>query len=230
MLFLEGLLSVLFPKYCCGCGYVFTRGEKFLCTYCRNSLLETYFHEHTVNTLHKKFYGRCDFYCATSLLYFKKNTPTQHLMHELKYHNNESIGQWLGAWLGSELRKYPHFQQTEIVVPTPIHPKRFKERGYNQVSLFGKELAKALCAEYCEDVLIKTVSIASQTKKNIVQRWESSKDIFCINRPECIEGKHVLLVDDIITTGATIEHCYNELVKAKNTKVGIATMAYTLNF
>ncbi|MDO5607738.1 MAG: phosphoribosyltransferase family protein [Capnocytophaga sp.] len=221
-------MSILFPKYCPGCGQVLTVGEQFLCTLCRNHLFETNFHQHPSNPIHKKLYGRCDLYCAASLLYFEKNTVTQQLIHELKYHHNEQIGQWLGAWLGAKLSAIPRFQKTEIVVPVPIHPQRLSKRGYNQVTLFGKELAAALTAEYCENILVKTTATASQTKKNAEQRWQSSKDIYRLNRSEKIRNRHVLLVDDLITSGATIEFCYNELCKADNTKVGVATMAFAM--
>ena len=222
------LLSVILPNYCVGCGCVLTGSESFVCVYCRGKLTETQLHLQKKNRIIKRFYGQCDLSCATSLFYFYKGSVVQQLIHHLKYKNNEKIGAWLGEWLGEKIRLVQEFQQIDAVIPVPLHKEKLNTRGYNQVALFGKKIAESLNAEYIDDVLIKIKMNTTQTQKNLWLRFKDSKDIFSIQNGARIEGKHILLVDDLITTGATIESCYNQLNKIENIKIGIATMAYTL--
>ena len=227
MLFSD-LLSVILPNYCVGCGCVLTGSESFVCVYCRGKLTETQLHLQKKNRIIKRFYGQCDLSCATSLFYFYKGSVVQQLIHHLKYKNNEKIGAWLGEWLGEKIRLVQEFQQIDAVIPVPLHKEKLNMRGYNQVALFGKKIAESLNAEYIDDVLIKIKMNTTQTQKNLWLRFKDSKDIFSIQNGARIKGKHILLVDDLITTGATIESCYNQLNKIENIKIGIATMAYTL--
>ncbi|ATA76966.1 amidophosphoribosyltransferase [Capnocytophaga canimorsus] len=225
-MFLRELISVVFPSYCSGCGCVLMRKEAFLCVFCRNQLPETRFHSFLNNPLMKKFYGRCDLYGATSLLYFHKEGVVQKLIHQLKYKGNEQIGAWLGSWLGEKLSDEAVFRQTQVVVPVPLHPEKERLRGYNQVALFGKQLAQKLQAEYVDDVLVKIRANTSQTRKNLFQRVANSQNIFSVKNPEKIMHKRVLLVDDLITTGATVESCYRELTQEEGVKMGVVSMAY----
>lgn len=227
-MFLTDAFSVIFPEYCSGCGRILSRKEPFLCILCRGNLMETNIHQQKENTITKKFYGQCDLFCATSLFYFQKDSVVQHLIHQLKYKGKEQIGAWLGQWLGHKIKHFEHFQQVDAVVPVPLHKTKLKTRGFNQVALFGQKLAQNLQAEYIDDVLIKVKINSTQTKKDLWKRFEDSKNIFSIQNAEKIENKKILLVDDLITTGATIESCYSELTKAENVSVGVASMAYTL--
>lgn len=227
MLFSD-LLSVIFPAYCADCGCVLSRKESFLCLTCRGKLPETQMHLQEKNRITERFYGQCDLYCATSLFYFQKDSAVQHLIHQLKYKGKEEIGAWLGVWLGEKIKSIPKFQQTDAVIPVPLHKNKLKSRGYNQVALFGKELARILQVEYIDDVLVKIKTNTTQTQKDLWSRFKDSRDIFSIQNKEKICGRNILLVDDIITTGATVESCYNQLIKAENVKIGLATMAFSL--
>ncbi|WP_172917997.1 ComF family protein [Capnocytophaga canis] len=224
----SGLLSVIFPEYCSGCGQVLGHEETFLCIYCRGKLIETQLHLHKDNRLLERFYGQCELFGATSLFYFHKDSVVQHLIHQLKYQKKESIGGWLGEWLGEKIKNVPHFQEIDVVIPVPLHKKKLKMRGYNQVALFGQKLAQILKANYVDDVLIKVKANTTQTKKDLWSRFKDSENIFSVQNTEKIENCKILLVDDLITTGATIESCYTQLVKAKNVNIGIASMAYSL--
>lgn len=221
-------LSVFFPDYCADCGCILGNSEAFLCTSCRGNLPETQLHLQKNNRIMKQFYGQCDLFCATSLFYFHKNSAVQHLIHELKYKGREEIGIWLGRWLGEKIKSIKEFKQADAVVPVPLHKNKLKKRGYNQVALFGKELARILQVDYIDDVLVKVQSNTTQTQKDLWGRFRDSKDIFSIQNKEKIAGRNILLVDDLITTGATIESCYRQLLKAENVRMGIATMAYSL--
>lgn len=222
------LLSVILPDYCIGCGCILNRKESFLCIFCRGELIETQMHLQKENRITKRLYGQCDLFCATSLFYFHKDSVVQNLIHQLKYKGKEEIGTWLGNWLGEKIKNIPDFQKANVVVPVPLHKSKLNKRGYNQVALFGKTLARILQVEYVDDVLIKIKTNTSQTKKDLWYRFNDSKDIFATQNTQKLEGKNILLVDDLITTGATIESCYNQLVKIKNVKIGLATMAYSL--
>ncbi|MFK8301377.1 ComF family protein [Capnocytophaga stomatis] len=222
------LLSVILPDYCMGCGCILNDKESFLCISCRGKLPETQMHLQKDNRITKQLYGQCDLFCATSLFYFHKDGVVQHLIHQLKYKGKEEIGAWLGNWLGEKIKTVQDFQKTDVVIPVPLHKNKLKKRGYNQVALFGKCLARILQAEYIDDVLIKVKTNTTQTQKDLWSRFADSKDIFAIRNGDKIKGKNVLLVDDLITTGATIESCYNQLIKVENVKVGLATMAYSL--
>lgn len=224
----SSLLSVVFPDYCVNCGCILHSSEKFLCLFCRANLQETELHLQKHNRIIKQFYGQCDLFCATSLFYFYKNSAVQHLIHELKYKGKQEIGAWLGNWLGEKIKTVEDFQLTDVVIPVPLHKNKLKKRGYNQVALFGKELARILRADYIDDVLVKEKANTTQTKKDLWSRFRDSKDVFSIQNKEQIEGKKILLVDDLITTGATIESCFFQLQKANNVQVGVATMAYSL--
>jgi len=199
--------------------------EEFVCTGCRHDLPVTNFHFENPDQVKKVFYGRVELENATSLLRFQKKGKVQRLLHNLKYKGYQEVGEFLGAWLGEELKTIDLYKDIDVVIPVPLHKRKLKKRGYNQVSIFAKELAKSLRAECIESVLIKISDTKSQVNKSRLARWTASNEIFSIQNLGQIHNKHILLVDDIITTGATIEACSNQLLKAKNVKISVASMA-----
>jgi ComF family protein len=148
-------------------------------------------------------------------------------MHNLKYRGHEDVGLFLGEWLGAELAQIDAYKTVDVVIPVPLHKAKQRKRGYNQVSKFGKAIATALATEYREDLLLKVSNTQTQVFKNRLTRWSDANAVFDIINPEELNNKHILLVDDIITTGATIEKCAEVLNKAKNIKLSVATMAIT---
>lgn len=169
--------------------------------------------------------GRANIAHATALFRFEKKGPVQQLIHGLKYRGYEHIGELLGDWLGGELAEVEAYKSINVVIPVPMHKRKLKKRGYNQVAKFGQRIAKALNVDYIDDVLVKISDTTSQTTKGRFARWNNKNEIFAVKNILKIENKHVLLVDDIITTGATLEACYNALNQAKTIKISIATMA-----
>ena len=222
---LESVINLFFPKACYGCNYLLADNELYVCTDCRHKLPVTNFHFDNDDTVKRVFYGRVPIEHATSLLRFEKKGLTQALLHNLKYKGFEEIGLFLGDWLGSELNTIVAYSHVDVVIPVPLHKKKLRKRGYNQVALFAQQLSKHLNADYVDDVLIKTSNISSQVNKNRISRWFSNAEIFKAINTEKIKNKHVLLVDDIITTGATMEACANMLQNTTNVKISIATMA-----
>lgn len=222
---LKSIFNLLFPKVCNACSVALLDYEIMVCTTCRHNLPITNFHKDKNNHIKKVLYGRADIKEGTALFWFIKQGIVQQLIHNLKYRGQENIGKLLGEWLGNELNKIEHYQTVDIVIPVPLHKKKLKTRGYNQVALFGQTLAQCLNADYKDDVLIKLTNTTSQVHKKRLARWQGKNEIFTTQNLNTMQGKHILLVDDIITTGATMEACCNQLIKAKNIKISIATMA-----
>ncbi len=221
----QALLNIFFPKVCYGCSGLLHDHEQYACTTCRHNFPVTNFHLNQDETALKVFYGRLPISAATALLRFEKKGVTQNLIHNLKYKGYEDIGVFLGSWLGEELKHIPEYQTVDMVIPVPLHKNKLRKRGYNQVSKFAQEIAKSLNAEYVDDVLIKVTNTNSQVTKSRLTRWLSNVEIFKVVNAEKIQNKHILLVDDIITTGATLEACGTVLLKNNQVKISIATMA-----
>jgi len=221
------LINLFYPKICNCCDKPLLKAEDVICTICLHKLPLTGYHYDNENATKKVFDGRLPLENATSLLYFNKKGIVQHLIHNLKYKKQEEVSSFLGTWLGEELSQHPRFQKAACVVPVPLHRNKLKSRGFNQVAGFAKELAKKLDAEYIDDVLVKKSATRTQTLKKRVGRWGLLEETFRIENREKLENRHLLLVDDLVTTGATLEACGNKLLQIKNTKLSIATMAIT---
>ncbi len=219
------LLNLFFPKVCYGCSSLLVDGEIHICTICRHELPLTNYHFNDDEMAKKMLYGRVKLENATALLKFQKKGRVQHLIHGLKYKGQQSTGAFLGKWLGAELKETDSYKNVDIVVPVPLHKRKLRKRGYNQVTKFGQEIALALQVPFIEDALIKITKTKTQVFKTRISRWNNENEIFNLIDLQHIKNKHILLVDDIITTGATIEACANELLKAKGVKISVATMA-----
>ena len=224
---LKNLLNVTFPSFCNGCNKLLLKNEAVICTKCNHNLPFTYHHKIKETEIDKVFYGLIPFEFAASFLYFTKKGITQNLMHNLKYKNRQEIGTYLGNLYAKELINLDVFKEIDFIIPVPLHQKRLHQRGYNQVTTFCNVIENNLSIPVLENVLVKTKNLKSQTNKSKEGRIENNKNVFLIENHHKIEGKHVLLVDDIFTTGATIEACAKEILKIKNTKISILTMAYT---
>jgi len=179
------------------------------------------------DALKNVFYGRVKLEQATALLHFSKKGIVQQLMHNLKYRGYEDIGLFLGTWLGAELKDIEAFKSIDVVIPVPLHRSKLRKRGYNQVTKFGQEIAKALNVEYNTEVLQKTLATKTQVFKDRILRTSGNAATFSITENQSLKGKHILLVDDIVTTGATIESCANALLKIEGIKISLAAMAIT---
>lgn len=220
-------INLLYPRICYICEAELLKNEQIICTSCLHDLPITNYHLINDNPVKKVFYGRVTIINATSLLHFRKKAAVQQLIHELKYRGKEEIGVFFGRWLGSDLAETDNFRNIDMIIPVPLHPSKLKERGYNQVTKFGQELATALNATYSEEILIKTTATKTQTLKDRMSRWGKIEETLSVQNAQLAEGKHILLVDDLVTTGATLEACANKLLQIPNVKISIATMAIT---
>ena len=222
---LKPLINLFFPEVCCACHNLLKDNQDTICTSCRHQLPVTNYHFNNDNTVEKVFYGRVKIEQATALLRYEKKGLVQQLVHGLKYKGYERIGVLLGNWLGGELKTLKSYNSIDLVIPVPLHKKKLRTRGYNQVAKFGQQIAKKLGACYRDDILIKTTHTASQVTKKRMARWQGGVSLFGVRDLDTIANKHILLVDDIITTGATIEACAQLLSQGHNVKISVASMA-----
>jgi len=221
----KSIINLCFPKVCYACLNLLNDNTDTICINCRHDLPVTNFHFDNNDTVKKVLYGRAKVENGTALFRFEKKGLVQQLIHGLKYKGYENIGFFLGNWLGGELKTIKNYNAIDIVIPVPLHKSKLKKRGYNQVEKFGQQIAKSLDIVYKDDVLIKITNTKSQVIKKRLARWNYSDTLFALQNETSIENKHILLVDDLITTGATLEACITVLNKAKNIKISIATMA-----
>ncbi len=222
---LKSIVNLFFPKVCNACHNLLNDNENTICLDCRHDLPVTDFHFDNNDSVKKVLYGRAKVENGTALFRFEKKGNVQRLIHNLKYKDHEHIGFVLGNWLGGELKTLESYKNIDAVIPVPLHKNKLKKRGYNQVAMFGQQVAEALNANYLDDVLLKVTNTKSQVNKKRLARWNNNEELFTLENEMKIENKHILIVDDIITTGATLEACISVLNQAKNIKISIATMA-----
>ncbi|MGA8853904.1 MAG: double zinc ribbon domain-containing protein, partial [Christiangramia sp.] len=194
-------INLLYPHVCHICEAELLNNEELICTSCLHDLPITRYHLVNENPVKKVFYGRVKIEKATALLHFRKKSGVQHLIHDLKYRGYREIGKYLGKWMGEELSSTDWFNEIDVVIPVPIHKSKLKQRGFNQVEDFGKEIAKALNAEYRDDLLLKTDAAQTQTLKNRISRWGKIEETLEIYNYQNLENKHLLIVDDLVTSG-----------------------------
>ena len=172
------------------------------------------------------FWGRVPLITGAAYYQFKKQSKVQNLLHQLKYKGQKQVGIKTGSLYGTELKQEKIYQDMSVIIPVPLHPNRERKRGYNQSEMFAMGLSQTMEIPYFSDVLVRTTASETQTKKSKFKRWENVKSIFEIQNEAVIRNKHILLVDDVITTGATIEACAQMLIEVPGVKVSVAAIAY----
>lgn len=218
-------LHLFYPRICPSCGDALLAREKVICLRCKLSLPQTGFHHHADNPISRLFWGRVPIHSATAMYYFRKSGYVQELLHQLKYGKQPEIGHELGRWYGFELRQSKDYRETELIIPVPLHPRKQKTRGYNQSEVFSQGLSEEMGCPCNAEALIKRLETETQTRKSRFRRWENVKEVFDIPNPETVLHKRILLVDDVITTGATIEACARMLFQAGASTVRVASIA-----
>ncbi|WP_198554689.1 ComF family protein [Flavobacterium sp. ALD4] len=222
---LKYILNLFFPPVCIGCNSFLLTNEKVICTLCRHHIPLTNHHLNPENEAFKKFYGRIPLEYASAFLYFHKKGIVQEIIHKLKYKGHQEIGSVLGNWYAEDLKEKTTVKTADIIIPVPLHKKKLRERGYNQVTTFGLALSKELDIPYNDSLLFRTTYSKTQSKKNRLDRSEGIDAVFDVYFNDRDHDKHYLLVDDVITTGATLEACSRALLKIPGARVSIVCMA-----
>jgi ComF family protein len=219
---------LLYPSLCFGCGNNEIGETEFICISCLSSLPYTQFEKIRNNPIEKLFWGRTNIKFACSTFYYIEQTPLQQLIHQVKYKEQQKLGIYLGSAMGNLLNPVFSENEVDLLIPMPLHPKKLKKRGYNQASLLCDGIRKITGRDYDDTLLVRTENTSTQTKKTRLERWENVHTVFSVNEYSKIRDKHILLVDDVITTGASTEACAQTLLNAGSKSVAICSLAFTL--
>lgn len=224
---LQSITGLLYPNLCAVCGTPLVGGEEVMCTGCSYRMPKTRNWHDPENDVAKIFWGRVRLQHACAYLYFRKGSRYQKLLHKLKYAGRKEIGRYLGQQFAHELTAVVPFKDISAIVPVPLHPKKQKKRGYNQSEWISLGLSDVLNLPVVNDILKRAVYTETQTRKGRMERWENVSNVFEVDNQNGLpEGAHILLVDDVVTTGATLEACAQALVEKGNYRVSIATIAF----
>lgn len=222
---IKDFINLIYPNLCCLCGEPLPSTQTKWCLSCDLKLPKTHFGSLGHNTIYQALTGQWSLEFALSSYYFKKGNAMQTLLHQLKYRGKIQLGHQLGEKMANDLIKLHHIKPVDIVLPVPLHPSKLLTRGYNQAEVLGKPIADRLKCQLPFENMRRTRATQTQTKKARYTRWENVDSIFHISKPLDLENKHVLLVDDVFTTGATIGGCLNVLSEIKGIKMSVATLA-----
>jgi len=222
---LSDFVSLFFPRYCVGCNAALTKGEELICITCQFEIPKTNSHVDKPNFVENKFYGKVQLAYALAFYKFERKGRLQQILHHLKYGNKPEIGDLIGEWYGNELKKNTLSENFDVIVPVPLHRTKLRRRGYNQSAQFGEGLSKALGIPLKPNALKRIKKTPTQTRKSRLQRWKNVDRIFEVADHQSIKDQRVLLIDDVITTGSTLESCIVSILYANPAEVSVAAIA-----
>lgn len=225
---LRDLISLIFPRICAACGNSLWKNEVVLCTSCNYNLPKTGFHLEDDNPVSRLFWGRVNIEGAGAFLCFNKGGKVQGLIHQLKYKGRRDIGNYLGYRYGHVLLESPLYRSVNYIVPVPLHRKKQSRRGYNQSEQIAIGLSDSMNIPVDILTLQRIKATETQTRKSRIRRWENVKEIFSVTDPDRLKNQHILLVDDVITTGATLESCIITLSSIQGCRISVAALATAL--
>ena len=222
---LSTLLNFFYPRICLSCGNVLLQHERFLCLHCLLNLPETRYHEFDSSPLSLLFLGRVSVENVGAFLFYKKGNHTQKILHQLKYFGVKEVGFFLGQMYGTYLIQHEKWKTVDLIIPIPLHKKKERKRGYNQSEWIAKGLSVGMQIPYNTKLLVRTEFTETQTRKSRFHRWENVKKVFQVVDADALKNKHILLCDDVLTTGATLEAAIQKLTEIPWVKVSVATLA-----
>jgi ComF family protein len=227
--FTRPLLHLFFPYTCCGCGTDLIAEPVLFCIYCQASMPFTRFEYFPENPIEKIFWGRTEIQAAAAHLYFTSGSSVQQSLHLLKYKGRKDIGMYYGQRMGVALKQSGRFTDCSVIIPLPLYAAREKKRGYNQATLLAEGVSRHLKIPVVTDAVCRVKKTETQTQKSRIQRWKNMESTFEIRDPQKILGKHILLVDDVVTTGASLEACARVLLTFAGLRISIACLAHTVS-
>jgi len=224
-IYLEHLIQLIYPNLCLACLKNTSVPNELCCMQCLNKLVFTDFHLTKENLFTEHFWGRVDIESASALFFYTKGNPIQEMIHHLKYNKRKTVGIVLGELHAYSLIESNYFRNIDLIIPVPLHPKKEFQRGYNQSLVYAQGLAKQWGIPVARKNLLRQKLTSTQTSKSRIERMENMKDAFVLKRIDQLKGKHILLVDDVMTTGATLEACALKLKEVSGIKISLATLA-----
>ncbi len=222
---MNDLLDLLFPRCCVVCGRRLAKAEQYLCASCSRALPRTYYYKVKDNPLERNFWGRAEVERAAAFMYYYKDNDACRILHNLKYYHMPQIGVCMGRQMAFEMLSSGFFKEVDVVVPVPLAKARQKQRGYNQCEMLAQGISAVTGLPVVSDCLVRKVTNSTQTHKRRMERWENVQGIFALVSVEPFIGKHVLLIDDVVTTGATLLSCMEALSQVPDLKVSVLTLA-----
>jgi ComF family protein len=222
---LHYLFCIMYPNLCVVCGENLQKHEQLLCLICLHTLPKTNYHLEIGNNIEKRFWGKVELYRATAFFHFQKGSPFQKILHSLKYKDNKELGWLMGKYAAVDLLESADFKSIDLIIPVPLHPNKLKQRGYNQSEWIAKGISDIMCRPQDTKTLIRIKENKTQTRKSVFERFENTEGIFKITETADIEGKHILLIDDVLTTGSTLEACIKALLEIKGVRVSVFALA-----
>lgn len=227
MKWISDLIDLIFPRTCVVCGELLSPQEKDICINCLSTLPKI--EKIHLDEIEKSFWGKVEIERATSFMYYHKNSPYNNLIHRLKYKNRPDTGDRLAFLAAKEIAESGFFDDIDAIVPLPLSKRKMRQRGYNQCDYIAKGLSRATGIPVIKNAVKRLKSNETQTHKSRDERWQNVEGIFALSDATLIEGKHILLIDDILTTGATLASCAKSIQEGCQCKISIFTLAYTYN-
>ena len=226
--YIQDFFSLFYPRLCHSCKKALVKNEECLCSFCHFHLPLTNLHLERENSLTRIFWGRVEIETATALFYFQKGGNVQNLIHQFKYKGKKDIGNYLGQMLAGKLKDNPIWQPVDIIVPVPMHRKKKHKRGFNQSEVIAGGMKEILRKPLTANNLVKIDKTETQTRKTRFKRWENVESVFHVKNPEAFRGKNILIVDDVVTTGSTLEACCQKIKEIRGTRIWVATLAMSV--
>lgn len=222
---LGSFLSLLFPRCCVVCGRPLAKGEECLCTMCNIELPRTDYHLRKDNPVEKLFWGKVPLERATSFYFYRKGSDFRQILHQLKYGGQKGIGAIMGRYMAAELQQSGFFEGVDVILPVPLHKKKQQIRGYNQSEWIARGITAVTGIPIDTEAVVRRKNTETQTRKSSLERWENVEGIFELHHAEALAGKHILIVDDVLTTGATTVECASCLTGIEGIRISVLTLA-----
>ncbi|MFC2126689.1 ComF family protein, partial [Bacteroidota bacterium] len=219
------LITLIFPEVCIGCNILLAKGEDYLCTECRSNLPIIPYNQYETQLFHQKLLNSYQYDFAYAFLKFYKSGVTQRIMHALKYNNQPLVAEFMGRLAANEMRNEVRVKDYNYIIPVPLHPRKKIKRGYNQSDFFARGLSLSLNISWSGTLIQRMRNTSTQTKKSREERQANVEGVFAVNNPSCLSGGHIILVDDVATTGATLDACSNLLYGCGVSKISVCTIA-----
>lgn len=222
---LGSFLSLLFPRCCVVCGRPLAKGEECLCTMCNIELPRTDYHLRKDNPVEKLFWGKVPLERATSFYFYRKGSDFRQILHQLKYGGQKGIGAIMGRYMAAELQQSGFFEGVDVILPVPLHKKKQQIRGYNQSEWIARGITAVTGIPIDTEAVVRRKNTETQTRKSSLERWENVEGIFELHHAEALAGKHILIIDDVLTTGATTVECASCLTGIEGIRISVLTLA-----